>query len=87
MLEKNGGEPYPNGVCRKRSKTPYLTCRYLFSIDTERTVEDWISSFEGMKDKDEPTLPVLIIPIGVDYWRQRVLNFRFRQGRRQCLLV
>jgi ankyrin repeat protein len=67
MLEKNGGEPDPTGVCRKRSKTPYLSCRYLFSIAAERPLEDWISWYEGMKDEDEPTLPNRLIPIGVDH--------------------
>ena len=66
MLEKNGGIPDPNSVCRKRSKTPSLDCRYLFSVDSEDFLEDWISRYEEMKGDDKDALPKQLIPIGID---------------------
>jgi ankyrin repeat protein len=66
MLANNGGEPEPSGVCRKRSKAPSLSCSYFFSIDAERSYEDWVSAYEGMKNSVEVVLPKRIVPIGDD---------------------
>jgi hypothetical protein len=66
MLDKNGGEPEPAGVCRKRSKTPNFSCSYLYSIDAEPSYENWIWMYEAMKNENEPRLPKRLIPIGDD---------------------
>lgn len=65
MLERNGGEPEPSGVCRKRRKTPEMNCDCLFSIDAEDDCENWVSIYESMK-VDEVVLPSRLIPIGDD---------------------
>jgi len=66
MLENNGGSPEPNGICRKRKKTPTEVCTLFFQIDSGRDFDDWNKSFETMKDKESPVLPLRLVPIAED---------------------
>jgi len=54
MLEYNGGDPDPSGVCRKGGKTPKYSCRSFFVMDSERYFDDWAWN-NGVKEGLMPT--------------------------------
>ena len=65
MIENNGGDPVPTGVCRKRGKTPYRTCTSFFIIDSERDGDDWVSVNQNMHG-DQPLIPSRLFMIAED---------------------